>query len=555
MRKLGRYLRLLSAVAAVAACAPAFAQTSPPDDSPRFDIRRFVFDGATLVPAARLEAQTQGFVGPRRSFADVQRALEAVERAYSDAGWSAVQVVLPEQELDRGEVRFQVIEARIGRVVVEGNRFFDESNIRASVPALVPGKAPNVKAIGRNLRVANESPAKQAQVLLRSGQEEATVDAVLRVVDEDPSKYSVTVDNSGSRQTGRLRIGFGYQNANTTGNDDVVTLQYVTAPYDDYIGESGYPERLSLLPSRKVTILGAGYRIPLYGSGDSLDFSVGYSNVDSGVVANLFSISGAGTLANARYTKHLDQRGDYDHRLAFTAEWRSYDNRGVRAVGSAEQLIPDVTLRPIGITYFGSIRQQNSESGFSLGYFTNLSGGNDGTAADFCKPLLRNNGIGDCATSTYEIWRWSGQHVQALPSDFQMRWAISAQYTEDLLVPGEMFGIGGADSVRGFYEREIADDSGHRWTAEVYTPDFASVTGIAGARMRALVFIDGAHVKRNRPGPGELHSQGIGSWGVGLRFSRGSDLAFRLDYGIVADPGAGRTRDATMLHASFSYIF
>ena len=40
------------------------------------------------------------------------------------------------------------------------------------------------RSIARNLRVANENPAKQATVLLRSGREEATVDAVLRVVDE-----------------------------------------------------------------------------------------------------------------------------------------------------------------------------------------------------------------------------------------------------------------------------------------------------------------------------------------------------------------------------------
>ena len=37
---------------------------------------------------------------------DVQRALEGLERAYTDKGYSAVQVILPEQELDKGEVRF-----------------------------------------------------------------------------------------------------------------------------------------------------------------------------------------------------------------------------------------------------------------------------------------------------------------------------------------------------------------------------------------------------------------------------------------------------------------
>lgn len=102
-------------------------------------------------------------------------------------------------------------------MLVEGNKHFDEANIRASVPSLQPGTSPNINQISRNLRVANENPAKQATVLLRSGQEEATVDAVLRVVDEPPTEMSVTADNTGNAQTGRLRVGLGVQNANAFG--------------------------------------------------------------------------------------------------------------------------------------------------------------------------------------------------------------------------------------------------------------------------------------------------------------------------------------------------
>jgi len=143
-------------VTLASACALAQAP-SKPDASPRFEIRRFVFEGAALVPSEQLEAATQGFTGPGRTFSDVQRALEAVERTYSEAGFSAVQVVLPEQELERGEIRFQIVEAKVGRVIVEGNKHFSEANVRASVPALTPGQAPSINQIARNLRVANES--------------------------------------------------------------------------------------------------------------------------------------------------------------------------------------------------------------------------------------------------------------------------------------------------------------------------------------------------------------------------------------------------------------
>lgn len=548
-------LAVVTAALAFWPLQPSAQSTAPPDDSPRFEIRRFVFEGATLVPRERLESETRAFVGERRTFADVQRALEAVERAYSGAGWSAVQVILPEQELERGEVRFQIVEARIGRVLVEGNKYFEEANVRASVPALAPGRAPNINAIARNLRVANENPAKQAQVLLRSGREEATVDAVLRVVDEEPVKRSITVDNSGSPTTGRLRVGFGLQNANVTGHDDVLSLQYVTAPYEDHLDEFGKPDRLSVLPSRKVTILGAGYKVPLYESGDSVDFMFGYSNVNSGVVANLFSITGAGTILGARYVANLMRLGDYEQRLIFSVDWRTYDNKGVRALGSAVQLIPDVTVHPLGVTYAGTWRGQDSETAVSIGASKNVQGGNDGNPEDFCKIGLRNNGLGDCASATYGIWRWSLNHNRALPSDFQLRFALNVQDTRDMLVPGELFGLGGADSVRGFLEREIADDKGYRGTIELYSPDFGTKTNVAALRLRGLAFVDGGRVVRNKPGPAEIPRQGIGSIGFGIRGSRGTNMALRADYAVVVDEGAGHTRGSGRLHVSFSYLF
>jgi hemolysin activation/secretion protein len=553
----------LSVAAFLAACASAFAQPQKKpaaDDSPRFEIRRFIFAGATLVSPARLEADTRQFTGPRRAFADVQRALEIVERAYSEAGWSAVQVILPEQELERGEIRFQIIEAKIGRVIVEGNKFFDEANIRASAPSLMPGKPPNINDIARNLRVANENPAKQAQVLLRSGQEEATVDAVLRVVDESPEKYSLTIDNTGSAQTGRLRVGLGYQNANLGGKDDVLSAVYVTAPYADHLDESGRPDRYSLIPSRKVNIIGLGYRLPLYEAGDSLDFLFGYSNVNSGIVSNIFSITGSGTVLGARYTANLVKLGDYEHRLMFSLDWRSYDNKGVRVVSGTDPLIPDVTVHPFGLTYAGVSRQQDVETGFSIGYFRNIAGGNDGGAEEFCKVNLRNNGIGGCASSRYDLWKWSIYRTQALAADFQFRLALNGQYTRNMLVPGEQFGIGGAESVRGFLEREVADDAGYRGTAEVYSPDFGGKSGIPGARMRALVFVDWGHVRRNGPALGEIVSQSIGSAGVGLRVAQGTNMTFRVDYAIVLDPNAPsspnyHTQGSSRVHASLSYIF
>jgi hemolysin activation/secretion protein len=173
--------------------------------------------------------------------------------------------------------------------------------------------------------------------------------------------------------------------------------------------------------------------------------------------------------------------------------------------------------------------------------------------------------MGNCPDPEYSAVRWAFDHRLALARDWQLRFGMSGQYTRDMLVAGEQFGLGGADSVRGFEERAIADDRGYRGTLELHTPDAGGRTGWPGARLRALAFYDWGGVRRIGAVPPHPEAQRVGSAGLGLRLSRGTSLALRMDYGWVLDaggaPGAGgaagtfRARGDGRLHASFGYVF
>lgn len=532
--------------------APAPAPAAPAAD-PRFQIDKFTVRGATLITPGELQLILAPYIGKDKDFGDVQKALEALEKAYTSKGYSAVQVILPEQQIDGGEVEFDVVEARIGKVVIEGNKYFDEANIRASLPQVQQGQPPNIFQISDNLRVANENPAKQTTVLLRSGAEEGQVDAVVRVADERPNKLSLTLDNTGTQQTGNFRVGVGYQNSNLWNRDHVLNAQYVTAPND-----ADKADRLSLYPSKHVLIVGGQYRIPLYRQGDTLEFSAGYSNVNSGVVANLFNISGAGTILGARYNRNLDKVGDLEHKLSYGLDWRAYQST-VRQIGVAGAgLVPDVTVHPISLTYAGAYRKSESDSNFFVSLNQNLPGGNDaGTGAFQGDPLVTpaRPPAREGANPRYFVTRWGFNHNRALPRDWQFRWGMSGQLTRDMLISGEQFGIGGADSVRGFLEREIINDNGYRGTFEFYTPDFGKIVPVAGVRMRALAFYDWGAVRRIRPAVLEMHGQHVSSAGLGVRFSRGTNLSLRLDVATVTDSGGLQKIGDVRVHGSFAYIW
>lgn len=545
LRRLLLVAMLLCASAAWGQVKPAAAQPAPQQD-PRFEIRRFIVEGASLVSVQELEAATQPFSGPSKDFADVQRALEAIERLYTRKGYSAVQVILPEQELDRGEVHFKVVEARVGKVLVEGNKFFDEANVRASLPSLAPGVSPNVDRIAEALRVANENPAKQTVALLRGGAEEGTVDAVIRVTDEKPVKFSVTIDNSGTAETGLFRVGFGFQHANLWNRDHVFSGQYVMAPH-----QRDHPHSVALVPNPRVFIIGGSYRIPLYRLGDSLEFSGGYSNVNSGTVSGLFgafNVAGAGTVFGARYNHNLPRVGELEHRLTFGWDWRAYNNRTTSVIGNFT-VLPDVTVSPVSVTYSGVYRSSSSETTFNFAGFKNLPGGNDGHTKVF-------DAVRPGASPGYTVWRYGVGYNQAFASDWQGRFAFNGQMTRNRLISGEQFGIGGADSVRGFFEREVANDSGYRGTLEAYTPDLAAkVDWLSGFRLRGLAFYDWGQVRRFGATFGEILRQGIASVGFGMRMSHGTNLSVRLDYGLILDAGGSQGKWDGRPSFTLAYIF
>ncbi len=173
----------------------------------RFDILRFDIRGNTLLPAEQVTTLVAPYAGKGRVYGDIQKALEALENAYRSKGFGTVNVHVPEQEISAGVIRLDVTEAVIGKVRVEGNRHFDADNLRAALPQLQEGKAPNLRQISENVQLANENPARSAEVTLGISEEEGKVDAKVAVVDQPPQRFYVTFDNSGTMATGRHRLG------------------------------------------------------------------------------------------------------------------------------------------------------------------------------------------------------------------------------------------------------------------------------------------------------------------------------------------------------------
>jgi hemolysin activation/secretion protein len=501
---------------------------SAPPAPVKFEIQRFLIEGNTLLQLSDLEKILKPFVGKERDFGDIQRALEAVQDAYASRGYNAVRVSIPEQDIRAGQVRLRVVEARLRRVKVDGNRFFNEKNVRAGLPSLKEGSSPNTRAISKDAQLVNENPSKQVTVALQAADDPGQVDATVRVTDEKSSRISAYVDNTGTPNTGNYRVGLGYLNSNLFNGDDVLNVQAITSP--------SHPS--------DVKIFGAGYRIPIYGWSGIVDVLAGYSSVNSGTVQGLFNVSGSGDVFGLRYTQLLGRLDTYEHRASIGLDYRAYKN-DVTFADTGQPLVPNITVRPIALTYLGRFSRVGQDLSFNVSYARNVPGGADGDQAAF--DAQRTD-----ASAKYSVVREGVAFSQLLPSDFILRAVANGQQTHDLLIPGEQFGMGGADSVRGYYEREVANDIGWRASLEAYSPDFAARSG-GSWRARALIFTDAARGHDNSPE--RTPENKLGSYGLGVRVNYGKSVAFRLDVARVTQDAGTRVSGDYRAHfaAAVSY--
>ena len=521
--------------ASCASCAllasPSYA-AQPGDPAVAFDITGFAVEDNTVLSPAAIQAAVQPYAGAHRGFDAIEQAMAALQRLYRRHGYSLVQVTLPEQELKNGVVRLKVVETRVGTVRVQGNASHTLDNIRRSLPGAAQGVIPDTDALATDLKLANANPSKQVEMQMQGGTRPGTVDVVEQVTDSKPWTVGALLDNSGYEASGRNHVTAQYQYANLWGLDHVVSAQYTT----------------SLEDPASVRVYGAGYHIPLYGLGDTLDFYASYSTVDSGTVAagplNL-SVTGAGAVFGMRFTHELPRLGAWSSQLIAGFDRKEFRN-DIRYQG--QPLGSDVTVDPLSLSYAGQWALPTGSINLYLTLARNIPGGSQGGAANFT--TAREGG-----DSQYGLLRYGAGYTRQLPAQWLLRLTLNGQATRDALVPGEQFGIGGATSVRGLAERQIADDKGFTANVELHTPDLCSRLLDGSTHCNALAFLDDGHVYGNNALPGEPGHQSAVSTGAGLRLVRSRNLSVQMDYGRVVSATDPTQQGDQRLHASLQVSY
>jgi hemolysin activation/secretion protein len=531
-----RVIYIAVGVASVFSGAANAALTDLPDsikslsERVSIDVTSFVIRGENPISDEASYQVVNKYLGPSRSIEDIELAAEELETRLHSEGKSFYRVSFPPQELSDGSIELLVKRYKIGKINVTGNQHYSTRNITASLPQLRAGNSPSTQSMARSLTVANQNPGKRTRLTLASGERDDEIDATLSVVDQNPVVASVWLNNTGTSASGDLRVGANLSHRNLFGRDHVAGVTFISSP-----------ENFS-----EVQQYSANYRIPIYKLGGKFDFFAVKSEVDTGVVAEVFDVAGRGEVFGAAYTQILAKRGEFRHQLSLQFTDKLFDN-DIRFQGV--QIVGDVRSRPIALAYQGSWQNgKGFEVGGGITATQNLNGGSE------------NNQISYQGSRIGARQDWTKFDIAMNAQYTNGRWlylaSLNFSNTNDRLITGEQFAIGGTSSIRGFEERELRGDRGARLNFQAWAPAIRE-------RLRPIAFIDLGRVKNNSPIAGEFGSESVSSIGLMLNWNPTNHITTSASYGYVIDGvdfgienQSTSTRDGSgKAHFNLSYRF
>ena len=469
---------------------------------PRFDILEFVVEGDSVLGSAAIERAVYPFMGPQRTAADAEGARKALEKAYQDAGFLSVNVVLPPQRVGNagGELRLQVVQAAVDKLRVTGAQFTLPSRLRAAVPNLAPGVVPNFNEMQEELgQLGRASADREITPIIAAGDTAGTMAVELKVQDKLPLQASLELNNKQSQNTraGRLEASVSYNDLFQ--RDHSVGLNWVYSP---------------LRPS-EANILSLSYQLPLGGVGDRLSLSYLHSDSNTPTPLGGATVS-RGDTWRLNWRDELPGLEGLNHSLTWGATLRDLrdSNKNVAGVSTTSPAIRYPT--------------------FNVGYALDLADTAPGAAArssrlqaDFTVSLpgLSAREV-DCFGTLSEQFACKrsgarpGFQVLGLTATHREpigRWSLTAklqaQLADSPLAPSEQVVYGGQDSVRGYFEGEKAGDLGAAARFELTTPPWQPMEQVV---LRWRAFYDRAVLRRLEPLPSEVARMSLGSAGVGV---------------------------------------
>ena len=541
--------------------------TSPPQnqaESSGFTILEFVVEGSTLLSRDKVDEVLNKHKGSGKTIKDIELARVELEKAYQQLGYPTVLVVVPEQTVEQGTVRLDIVEGRLVNIAVTGNRYFSRYNILGKLPSLQIGALLYEPDLVKELDAVNAIPDLKIAPVLKPGSEQGTVDLELKAKERLPLHAKITGDNKGPFTTPANRITWETQYANLWDADHILTLQTTQTPMDwgavqaygfSYVAPLKWPDHLLAVYASKVISNStlAGTSLPISGGGN-------------------VSVAGNATVGGVRYILPIFKGGTARHQLSIGADYKRLEKTEATFpgnLGTAIVLSP-IQYTPVSVGYSGTYPDSYGTTTFTTtltGYVAGLIPG--GSKEDFQGDPNNPDefpGNRQGSTGTFGVVKPGISRVQPLPSEFLLSARVDGQWSSEPLIPAEQYFAGGMDTVRGYNQNSALGDNALFWRAELYTPDLPSIpidyfwqrrrSSDVKATIKLVGFYDYARLWTRRAPAGQEDISRLEGAGAGLRMRiEPMNLTLSFDQAVALQDSGVTKKGNTFAHFMVSIGF
>ena len=493
---------------------PQFARAVAQGESKSlFVLRRVSITGAVAIPPERLATAYQPYVGKKVSQADLAAIASAVSDAYRAAGFHLSRAIVPPQDVQRGELRIQVIEGSITELMLKGEGA-DQFGVRPMLAAVLAERPSRLATLERQLLLINGRPGVRIE------------DTAIDEIGTASGQFRLIL----SLKTWHVFTSFGVDHL---GSSSVGPWQsYGTAAFNSYLapGDS-FVVNLSTTPGdpRQLAFGRLSYEVPIGTNGARIGASGYYSEVWPGDYRHLYSDN----IKTESFEIHGSIAPLQSQKASLTL---------TAAAGFTNASENDV----FGPIYADRIRTASLTSDYRL---QDNFGGINYLTVNYRQGLdifgASHRGDDDLsrvgASGTFSALNFWYARYQTLTNAWSLKLAAAGQTASGPLFTSQQFYLGGIAFGRGYGSAEISGDNGLAGTAELRFDQKTNLQYLSGYQLYAFVDSGVAWNDGYRPSDG----LSLTSVGGGVRFFLADGLqadigaAAPLSYRSPDNPGRG----------------
>jgi len=462
--------------------------------------------GLSIPDESDFYDQMESFLGKPITFDFLQTIKQSIIRFYKKQGFNIADVTIPAgQEITSGVVQFVVCVGKLGKVAVEGGKYFSKKQIRNLIRT-EKGEEIAFDQMQEDLLWINDNPFRNVSLLFEPGENVGETDVNLHLSDRYPLRFYGGYENTGNLIAGTSRYLAGVNWGNFFKLDHRFNYQYMCAfPMKKWHGHSySYIAPLSWRNILKV-----------FGS---------YVKTKPKMEDGLFLSKGKSWYAAFRY--HVPfKTGDVQNEFYFGYDFKRTNNFLSYQTELIFNTYMDISQLILGQE--GLYEYKIGSTSWNLVLY--LSPGKT-TKYNRDKYFRAER---DGAKANYFYFDLYFDQTLFMPYDFSWVLTSQFQYATGKLLPTEQLSLGGYYTVRGYQENKVISDRGILLRNEIRTPAINLSEGKTPRKhdLQFLGFIDfgwAADVDQNIL---SKESTILASVGVGCRYNLMNYITFRFDYG------------------------